>query len=183
MKKYYLYIYYDVDGTPIYVGIDSTGKRWRRHWDRKSETQLSRTLRKRERELGVTLYPEFIEASRFDDAKLGEVLYIWCFGRADLGLGPLFNKTDGGDGATGVVVDERTRSRLSSSAKKALQDPEVRSRWVESLNAPHVKSKMIASHQKACTVDGITIFPSRKALIKALGQGKDGNRNENFRYL
>lgn len=39
------------------------------------------------------------------------------------------------------------------------------------------------SHQKLCTVDGDVIFSSRKALIKALGQGKNGLLHPSFRYL
>jgi hypothetical protein len=34
-----------------------------------------------------------------------------------------------------------------------------------------------------CTVDGITIFPSRRALVKELGQGKNGSRSSTFRFL
>jgi hypothetical protein len=34
-----------------------------------------------------------------------------------------------------------------------------------------------------CTVDGITIFPNKKALSGALGRGLNGSRSPNFRYL
>ena len=110
-KKCYVYIYYDVDGTPIYVGIGSWDGRWREHW--RGDTHLGRLLRKRERELGISIYPEFIEADSWEDACLGEVLYIWCFGRADLGLGPLFNGTDGGEGAMGAIRSTETKLKLS----------------------------------------------------------------------
>ena len=37
--------------------------------------------------------------------------------------------------------------------------------------------------QKACTIDGITIYPSRKALWAALGRGKNGGGHPNFHYV
>ena len=37
--------------------------------------------------------------------------------------------------------------------------------------------------QKPCTMDGITIYPSRKLLIEALGCGKHGFNCPTFRYL
>lgn len=39
------------------------------------------------------------------------------------------------------------------------------------------------TNAKKCTVDGITIYPSRAALTRALGQGKQGGRSPNFRYV
>ena len=36
---------------------------------------------------------------------------------------------------------------------------------------------------RPCTVDGITIYPSQKELIKALGKGKTGLRSKSFRFV
>lgn len=36
---------------------------------------------------------------------------------------------------------------------------------------------------KPCTVDGITVFPSVRALRAALGNGKNGGQSPNFRYV
>lgn len=180
MKKYYLYIYYDVDGTPIYVGIDSTGKRWQSHW--KGDTRLGRVLRKRERELNISLYPEFIEANSWEDAQLGEVLYIWCFGRADIGLGPLFNLTDGGEGGHGNNPSQQTRDKRGAAVRAALTG--VPRTWI--FSDDHKKRiGQIAkeSNSKRCTVDGVKIYPSLKELILELGQGKAGSRSPNFRYV
>ena len=38
-------------------------------------------------------------------------------------------------------------------------------------------------HSKSCTVDGVTIYPSRLALIAALGKGRRGSRSPSFRYI
>jgi predicted GIY-YIG superfamily endonuclease len=37
--------------------------------------------------------------------------------------------------------------------------------------------------RKPCTVDGVTIYPSKSALIAAHGQGRTGARHPNFRYV
>lgn len=39
------------------------------------------------------------------------------------------------------------------------------------------------SKLKPCTIDGVTIFESRGALVKALGHGKNGNASPNFRFI
>ena len=36
---------------------------------------------------------------------------------------------------------------------------------------------------KPCTIDGITIYPSKMALDGVLGQGKHGSKHPNFRYV
>lgn len=41
----------------------------------------------------------------------------------------------------------------------------------------------VEAKRKPCTVDGFTIYPSRKALVDALGAGKFGFRSPTFRYL
>lgn len=190
----YVYIYYDVDGTPIYVGIGSWDGRWREHW--RGDTHLGRLLRKRERELGISLYPEFIEADSWEDAQLGEVLYIGCFGRADLGLGPLFNGTDGGDGGKGRVVSNSELSKRigrrhteESKAKMGLTNiGKPRSEETKmKLSIAHTGKTLSAEHRNKlsskCTIDGIVVYPSKRALTDALGHGKHGFRHPNFRYV
>lgn len=48
---------------------------------------------------------------------------------------------------------------------------------------PNGKNNHPNNGRKKCTVDGITIFESRKELIKTLGWGRNGVRHPNFRYL
>lgn len=40
-----------------------------------------------------------------------------------------------------------------------------------------------ASRSKPCTVNGVEIYPSRKALMAALGQNANGTKHPNFRYV
>lgn len=46
-----------------------------------------------------------------------EKKYIKHYGRKDLGLGPLVNMTDGGDGSLGLIPNEETREKLSKAKK------------------------------------------------------------------
>lgn len=41
--------------------------------------------------------------------------YIQRIGRRDLGLGPLVNLTDGGEGASGTIVSKETRKKVSNN--------------------------------------------------------------------
>ncbi len=50
-------------------------------------------------------------------------------------------------------------------------------------NRPEVSAAKSKKQSRACTVDGVTIFSSARALIKALGQGVAGYANPNFRYI
>ena len=47
-----------------------------------------------------------------EEAKRIEILLIEKYGRKDLDLGNLVNMTDGGEGALGVIVSEKTRQHL-----------------------------------------------------------------------
>lgn len=44
-------------------------------------------------------------------------------------------------------------------------------------------AKISASRMTACTVDGMTIFESRRALVKALGKGTGGTKSPSFRHV
>lgn len=45
------------------------------------------------------------------------------------------------------------------------------------------KKRFSTSKCKPCTVDGITVYPSCKSLIAALGRGKNGYSHSEFRYV
>jgi hypothetical protein len=45
-----------------------------------------------------------------------------------------------------------------------------------------IAAKISKGNSNPCTVDGITIYPSLKALVAALGSGKTGRKHPNFRF-
>lgn len=69
-----------------------------------------------------------------------------------------------------VFADPKLRAKVSEKTREAMARPEVKAAMSKALSRP-------------CTVDGITIYPSRLALSKALGRGKAGDRHPNFRFV
>lgn len=59
------------------------------------------------------------------------------------------------------------------------------------MSRAHLGKKMSPTHKansakaksKPCTIDGVLIFPSVVALIAVFGQGKNGLRHPNFKYV
>jgi acetolactate synthase regulatory subunit len=187
------YVYRDPKtGVCRYVGKGNV-LRPLRHFHPNSDTQLSRLLRKRRTE-GFDPKPIVLEASSDADACEMEILLIAMIGREDLGTGPLFNKTAGGDGGAGRVVkpQELARRAVTMQQKSAAEKAAITARIQQTRSATISDPIWQASFSQAvalgksrpCTVDGITIYPSRLELIKALGQGKNGgSRSPTFRYI
>lgn len=203
-KTFCVYIWHDPkDNIPRYVG-KGLPERPYVHLQPSGDMQIGRMLKKRIRE-GFNPTPTIIPNLGEEEALALEVSLIAEIGRLDKQRGPLFNKTDGGDGVTGRVVTDQARRNMSTGIKRAMNTPEYRqsqsarrkdyyqrepearlktgrassSRWQD----PVFAERHLMMVRKPCTVDGITIYPSRQALIAALGHGKNGARSPNFRYI
>jgi hypothetical protein len=119
---------------------------------------------------------------------------------------PLSFNQHNGDGkftTTGISPTIKHREKISNS-KKGITRPEIgakvskaltgvkksdshrenirlaRLNWKHPLTTCNKISKTLS---KPCTVDGITIYESRKQLIAELGWGKHGATHPNFRYI
>jgi len=104
---YYVYAYLRKDGTPYYIGKGS-GKR---AWDKQHFVSVPKDKSK-----------IFILESNLSEigALALERRMIRWFGRKDLGTGILHNKTEGGEGSSGLIVKPEVR-KLSSERLKGNQ--------------------------------------------------------------
>lgn len=113
--QFYVYLYRDpLTDEPVYVG-KGKGARAESHLWAKARTndRLKKFIDARSAQ-GLAVEPEIIAQCDEENAFLIEQSLIHYFGRADLGKGPLFNYTSGGDGVSNP--SERVR-RLQADAQ------------------------------------------------------------------
>jgi hypothetical protein len=75
------------------------------------------------------------------------------------------------------------RKPMSAEAKENIRKARIGKKHSEEAKANMRKSRDMSVNNRACTVDGITIYPSVKAMVAALGSGKNSRRSPNFRYV
>ena len=157
MNECVIYLYRDPKGNiPRYVGVGKTDVRARFHLKKNAKTNrlLKNMIEKRKSE-GYIVEPiiTYLGHDDFEKAKLVEIEEIAKYGREDLGLGTLFNHTDGGDGASGTIVSLVSKAKRSASMKIAHTDPLKKSRMSEGQKEasarPEVKLKRSLAQQTA----------------------------------
>lgn len=125
---HYIYIYRDPrpskNNVPIYVGKGS-GRRAYEHWEKSyrcKNNKLKNLLNLlRRNELAPTIEIVF-EFETEAEALTKEIELIALYGRADLGKGPLFNNTDGGEGF--INIGPEALSRRTKTMKEVSNTPE-----------------------------------------------------------
>ena len=97
---YYTYAYLREDRTPYYIGKGSGDRINKNHGRPCSKPPLDRRIK-----LKIDLTEE--EAFRHEE------YMITLYGRLDLGTGILYNKSDGGEGKSGMVHSQESKSYFS----------------------------------------------------------------------
>jgi hypothetical protein len=110
--EFYVYVYKDIDGTPVYVG-KGKGNRAYQHLTESSNDRLNKLIINRSK-IGTIMEPEIVASGTENNMLMVEVALIKLFGRADTSQGPLFNHTDGGDGVSNP--SDEIRSKMSIAA-------------------------------------------------------------------
>jgi hypothetical protein len=113
--KFYTYLWFREDGTPYYVG-KGRGKR--------AYTNVGHAVRRPKERSRIFVQCWESEEKAFEMEKW----YISFFGRKDLGTGILRNMTDGGDGPSGWVPTEETKTKISKSLMGHVISEETRAK-------------------------------------------------------
>ena len=121
--RFYVYVLHKPDGAPFYVG-KGIGDRVLQHV-REARSHARRlthklnTIRVIERNGGAVAYSLVHTCDDEADAHRVEMELVRSIGRYDLGLGPLTNQTDGGEGGSNPSAESRARRRATLSGEDA----------------------------------------------------------------
>jgi hypothetical protein len=113
---FYTYAYLREDKTPYYIG---KGKGDRVYKKSKNDIKPPR-----DKSRIILLKQNLSEEDAFNHEKY----MIAIFGRKDLGTGILHNRTDGGDGSSGVLQTEETKLKRSNALKGRPRPEEVKNK-------------------------------------------------------
>ena len=103
-NRFYTYAYLREDRTPYYIGKGCGDRIY----------SPNRTINKPKNKSRIIFLKQNLTE---EEAFKHEKYMISVFGRKDLGTGILRNKTDGGDGASGAIVSEKTKRKKSEKVK------------------------------------------------------------------
>ena len=104
-ERFYTYAYLREDGTPYYIGKgkgDRAYFKWRRGVKPPKDKSRIMYLKQNLNE---------------EEAFKHEIYLIAVFGRKDLGTGILRNRTNGGEGSSGLIHSEETKRKMSEARK------------------------------------------------------------------
>ena len=133
MNSFYIYIYFDPSRNmePFYVG-KGKGNRDKRHLGRKDNLPFPNRIKSMSKQ-GISPIIERHEGLTEDEAFNLEIELIKMLGRKDLGLGPLLNLTDGGEGQTGIVWTEERRKKISNAHTGKIHTDEYKKKMSDAL--------------------------------------------------
>jgi len=119
-NRFYTYAYLREDRTPYYIGKGEGRRVYKKH-------QKGLGIPKDKSRI-IFLKQNLTETEAFKH----EIYMIDVFGRKDLATGILYNRTDGGEGGSGIVVGKETRKK-QSEIRRGLRwwnngDKDIRSR-------------------------------------------------------
>jgi len=137
-NRFYTYAYLREDKTPYYIGKGSKDRLYKRG--------KKCTKPPKDKSRIIFLKKNLTEEEAFKH----EVYMIAVFGRKDNGTGILYNKTDGGEGNSGLVPGEETRRKISEANKGRRHSEESIRKMRESLTTEQ-RSEITKKRQESRT--------------------------------
>jgi hypothetical protein len=134
VAMFYVYVYYDPRplklNQPVYVG-KGTGDRDISHWSRGSHNKPFQDFISHLKQRGLVAASQRVfETENEGEAFAKEIELIELYGRRDIKTGTLFNRTDGGEGASGAVRTEKEKKLTGKFSKEHWQKPEYRAKVI-----------------------------------------------------
>ena len=155
-NRFYTYAYLREDKTPYYIG---KGKESRAYKRSKKDIKPPKDKTKI-----IYLKQNLTEEEAFKH----EIYMIAVFGRIDLGTGILYNRTNGGDGCSGLIHSPETRAKLSAANRGENHPIYGKNR------SPETRAKLsVARKGKNNPNYGKTHSPETRAKIGAARKGKN----------
>jgi len=166
--NYYTYAFLREDKTPYYIGKGKGNRAYRRR--NKSEVRAPR-----DKSRIIILKQNLTEEEAFKH----EIYMIAVFGRVDLGTGILRNRTNGGEGSSGVIRSDEYRKNISKIQKEhhknnpyknPMFNADVKSKWEKIIQSDEYKNKQLESSFKRMEifVDDI-LYLSINDAVKKIG--------------
>ena len=156
---YYTYAYLREDKTPYYIGKGSIRRIYEKHSRVCAPPKdISRI---------IFLKKNLTEEEAFKH----EIYMIAVFGRKDLGTGILINRTDGGEGSSGVLQSEETKLKRSKALKGHIVSSKTRKKMSEASKNPSEETRKKISEAKKgskCWNDGCGNI---KYMVECPGDG------------
>jgi len=185
-NRFYTYAYLREDRTPYYIGKGKGDRAYKRNRTGiKPPKDKSRI---------ILLKQNITEEEAFKH----EIYMIDVFGRKDLGTGILINRTNGGDGVSGLIHNKEVKERMSKSHRGKVRSEETKKRMSESKkgeNHPNygkshseeTKRKQSEAHRGEknylCKLWKITKITGEEILVWGLnGWSKENNYHHNGLY-
>ena len=131
---FYVYVYYDPRplklNQPVYVG-KGTGDRDISHWSRGSHNKPFQDFISHLKQRGLVATSQRVfETTNEEEAFIKEIELIELYGRRDIKTGTLFNRTDGGEGASGYIKSNTEKQVDVNNSLLNWQKPEYRAKVI-----------------------------------------------------